>query len=236
MFLFSTCQAFELHTPDPLYTFRDSGECSEMKIEAQIPLSSLSLFFIVFSLTRSFHLQSGYFSYSLRRHLLQHKRLKVGLICALQSFLISCLGFCIIIVVSISSASRMLSACVAMFDLPTLTWICHMQMEVRDQEELDHLSGQSVLITVETGYETPRGAPLVPQTTQIRTLPTRSACMCWKVISNISCVVSVLWTLQILTLDQLDQLIGRNKNIKHLAGWRQNHWLLLCWRPSWQQT
>lgn len=66
-----------------------------------------------------------------------------------------------------------------------------MQMEAL--KELDRPSGRRILVTVETGHETQRVAPLVPQTTQIRTLPTRSACMCWKVINNmhVSLIITV---------------------------------------------
>ncbi len=59
------------------------------------------------------------------------------------------------------------------------------QMEVRDQKGLDPLSGRSILVTVETGHETRTVAPSAPQTTRIRTLPTRSACTYWKVTNNV---------------------------------------------------
>lgn len=89
MSLFSPCQAFELHTPGLLYTFRDSGCRSETSTSTQILLSSLSFDYsiIVPILIYSWLLlQSGYFSYSLRKgwHLL--KRLKVRSGSSLHSF------------------------------------------------------------------------------------------------------------------------------------------------------
>lgn len=60
-----------------------------------------------------------------------------------------------------------------------------MQMEAQDQKGSNRLSGRSILVTVETGYETQMVAASAPQTTRERTLPTRSACTYWKVTNNL---------------------------------------------------
>lgn len=65
------------------------------------------------------------------------------------------------------------------FECLVLLGFHNVQIQVQDRKQLTLLYDHSV--TVETGYEPLMAALSVPQTTQIRTLQTRSASMCWKV-------------------------------------------------------
>lgn len=65
------------------------------------------------------------------------------------------------------------------FECFVLLGFHNVQMQVQDRKQLTLLYDHSV--TVETGYEPLMAALSAPQTTQIRTLQTRSASMCWKV-------------------------------------------------------
>lgn len=65
------------------------------------------------------------------------------------------------------------------FECLVLLGFHNVQIQVQGRKQLTLLYDHSV--TVETGYEPLMAALSVPQTTQIRTLQTRSASMCWKV-------------------------------------------------------